>query len=101
MSTSTELQLVLTTVEGDANIDRYQFSQTKTKMQAYNIKLTDKAWNEIHPWQLNSCTLEIVETQEHLGLVRTPLSTGMDLVTTRRLRMGIQTSCSLFGAGLE
>ena len=96
-----ELYLMNLLMQEEANRDRYLFSKTKTKIQVHNSQLPSHVWNSIAPWKLSGDPVEIVSSQDHLGLTRCSSSSATTSMIKARLRTGLQTSYSLFGAGFH
>ena len=88
-------------MQEEANRDHYLFSKTKTKIQVHNSQLPSHFWNSITPWKLSGDPVKIVSSQDHLGLTRCSSSSATTSMITTRLRIGFQTSYSLFGAGFH
>ena len=95
------LQLLNSIMLGEANRDRYLFSDAKTKIQVHNSKIPPMLWNEVTPWTMAGKSIDVVDKHDHLGLTRCCTTIASDHLTRARLRTGIQTSCALFGAGFH
>ena len=93
------LQRMLKIAEVDASQERYQFSNSKTKVMIFNSKIPVDAWNKGPGWTLGDAQLEVSEEETHLGLIRVP-----DDKTTKTVEANIRkarrASYSLMSAGM-
>ena len=70
MYITTELQEMIFVQEFYANAERYDVSDTKTKVFIANSVVSNETWNENSTFVLNGRKVEVVEECVHLGITR-------------------------------
>jgi hypothetical protein len=95
---SVDLQTSLNISSTFANQERFQFSDTKSKILVHDHRSSSQ---KTELWSLNGKDLEIKDEQEHLGIKRKSNKLCTDLKTAEeRIQTGRRTVYSMFGAGL-
>ena len=100
--TATELQEMIFVQEFYANAERYDVSDTKTKVFIANSVVSNETWNENSTFVLNGRKVEVVEECVHLGITRDSKSrSGHAKTIDERIQSARRCAYSLMGAGLH
>ena len=100
--TATELQEMIFVQEFYANAERYDVSDTKTKVFIANSVVSNEIWNENSTFVLNGRKVEVVEECVHLGITRDSKSrSGHAKTIDERIQSARRCAYSLMGAGLH
>ena len=94
-----DLQVALNLSSQFANQERFQFSSTKTKILIHG----NSSYQQQTPiWTLNGKDIQIVDSQEHLGIKRDSNKHELGTKTSdSRIQSGRRTVYSMFGTGLH
>jgi hypothetical protein len=93
------MQVLLDISAEDAKQEKYSFSQKKSKVLVYNSALKPEEWRKINPLHLAETSLEVVDNQDHLGVIRSANSSihlAKDRITLARRSM-----YAMMGAGMH
>ena len=94
------LQALINIAVHDAHKERYDFSETKTKVMVMNNKTMAHAWGQMQLWQIDGRKLEVTSEETHLGIQRmdnckASKSVGSNIQKARR------SAYAMMGAGMH
>jgi hypothetical protein len=84
----------------DANMERYEFSSTKTKTVIVNMSLTPEEASQSMPLLLNSSAIDYSKSETHLGIQRSDDGKATETVNNR-INTARRAAYALMGAGLH
>ena len=94
------MQTMLNIGHGDSRRERYDYSGPKTKLTVFTKTKWAKAPTELTQMYLGDTPLELVDTQLHLGIVRTADGKA-NATVEKNIKTARRTSYALMGAGLH
>ena len=92
------MQVMLDVAAQDASIEKYSFSEKKSKVLIVNSTTKVDTWNDLEPLSLAGNPLEVVEKQEHLGIERAILPSSH--IAKGRISMARRALYAMMGAGM-
>jgi hypothetical protein len=93
------MQVMLDLSAQDSAMEKYTYSQAKSKVLIYNTNIKMEDWRDIQPLQLAASPIEVVAEQEHLGVIRTANNTSQRV--KERIILARRSMYALMGAGMH